>query len=314
MTDESSKKYCAVPYYEDIGLLCYQADRISDDGVCSWEYLEEESRVWDREHPDEDRLFFDFVRETANDYCSLFYEILMALSKCPRDEDTCGLRRWMESPEAIEAAVTMRQLCRRAHVGGKSGVAGKARNPSRDEGPLVARHWYSTVNNAVSHTRVQERARVLVRPLPGNIALSNASFLGIPIYSAAPSAGLRIISVLTSRKSELIRMINGIGLPVRNKFYGLTMDEVPVSVSPAVSLPLPLLGELVLSSSRLSASVCYRHIRDMLALCLKSIIEIRDTGRGDLRQQIAEILRIATRSMISTDGEVRQCQLCRPKR
>jgi hypothetical protein len=81
---------------------------------------------------------------------------------------------------------------------------------------VAARHWYSTASLALSGGP-ECRGKVLVG-LPGHYSVRGDWFLGVAKTSRSARLGERAMDILCSRRANITRLQNGLGLPVRDLF------------------------------------------------------------------------------------------------
>jgi len=298
-----------LPFYVNIGLLAYRVsdkDGVTSKTVASWKEIAKACRKWEKQNPG-DLLFFDFPKNSSENYNCLFLEILLSLGRVPQTATGCGLLSWLGSARARQACNIFWRLARRAYRNFKQ--RGPLFRPTEnsdfkleatpsDESTnlrvrvdaLVWRHWYSTLNQMfadIEHS--EERAKVKVCMLPGGIAIAGEWYLGIPSYSAAPAVGTEIIKFLTTRQAEMARLNQGIGLPTRKGFYKTEQSDSHKSlVSPHFSMNVKELGDLVENAFSRSQFGCYSSFSEVLSYHLQKILEIDD--ETNLKVRIEEVL------------------------
>jgi len=303
-----NNRFFAVPFYENISLLAYRADSPNDPihKACnSWGELARLCTGWQKNNPD--RLFFDFPRITSENYNCLFFEILLSLEEFDWSQhvNVCQLSAWLspDRPKVIEASKIYRTLCQRTYFSGNhndpNATGARIRNNTLsdhagdptmhstgrgrktifhdvDRTAIVWRHWYSTLNHMMAQFgTVEERQKIRVRALPGDISIAGEWYLGIPTSSAAPDIGLEMIRLLTSREADLDRLLSGVGLPTRQSFY--FPDEhanMETATSSYVDISRKVCYELIQKAFRRSDYGCYPMLSKALALSLKRVIEI----------------------------------------
>ena len=109
----TSGRILAVPYFLNISVLANNIT-VDEDSTKSWYSLAEACDKFEASHPG--KLFFDFVKETDENYNSIYFEILLSLClRCPSGPNGCGLGEWLRSREAAEALVLFWRLCHKAH-------------------------------------------------------------------------------------------------------------------------------------------------------------------------------------------------------
>lgn len=147
-----NQSFFAIPYYVNVSLLAYRQDLLDEKVTASWRALADECRRWEAANPDEDKLFFEFPKQTAENYTCLFWEILLSLTPPPERLGRCRLREWLRADSVAEAGLIYRRLCRRAHLLSGSPdfyIHQTETIPSpinvRPDA-VVWRHWYSTLN------------------------------------------------------------------------------------------------------------------------------------------------------------------------
>jgi KaiC/GvpD/RAD55 family RecA-like ATPase len=273
------KSFCAVPFFENVSFLAYREDRFAPDEAQRWEQIADRCRRWEADHPEQDRLFFDFSKQKNESYNCLFIQILASLEEPPpRRTGACRLVHWLQSENAVRAALLMRTLCRRSYLAemerGRRGSTGAA---PLDPEATVWHLWYTTVPMLAEALGPGGNIRkVRFCPAPGEISVAGEWYLAVPAYSAAPDVGLDIIKLLTRKEAEIERIRSGMGLPTRTAFYSgkgdllLTMDPT----LPNLALPRETLKRLISGAIRRSDFGCYHRFTDSLAYHLQKVIEI----------------------------------------
>jgi hypothetical protein len=218
-------------------------------------------------------------------------------------EQDCQLEAWIRSTPAREAAYVFRDICHlshdyefqylprpntrsKVHDRGFTNIPDeRAKTRYRDfndvagEGkycPAIWRHWYNTLSQMLWELRPDERLKIEVQPLFGDVSTAGEWYLAIPAYSAAPEVGWQIIDSLTSPDRELKRLHRGIGLPTRTAFYdqtGVPAENATMS-SPFFHLSRYKLRKLVVHAFRRSRFSCYARMSETLAAHLQRILEI----------------------------------------
>lgn len=286
--------FIGLPFFCNIGMLAYRHAKISKEAVEDWALLAKECESWQQQN-DESQLFFDFPAGTDENYNCLFWEIL--LSRIHRDRlkaSDCALMRLLTTSEAVDAALIMRSLGRRAHL--RKQISTKADNTLRDlvstnTGALVWRHWYTTLNDMLANVDEKNRRDITVTLLPKKVCVAGEWFVAIPQYSAASSNGLDLIRILTSTEAELDRMVRGIGLPTRSGFY-YADDTQPMSgvLSPFFRLEKKEVGDRIRTAFRRSQFSCYSLLSGVLATHIKQILEVPELSLDELRKETGSIL------------------------
>lgn len=287
--------FIGLPFFCNIGVLAYRHAQLSADVVKDWKLLAAKCKAWQKLHK-EPELFFDFPAGTNENYNCLFWEILLAEidRRYPRASD-CALIRLLTSPQAIEAALIMRCLARRAHlqkqVGEKQAGSDLRERLSTDIKAVVWRHWYTTLNDMLAGVEEKTRREIAVALLPKDVCVAGEWFVSIPHYSAAAENGLELIRILTSREAELDRMVRGVGLPTRAAFYyGEEARPASGVLSPFFRLKKKEVGDRIRTAFRRSQFQCYSLLSSVLATHLKQILEIPECPGKELRGEVSDIL------------------------
>lgn len=312
--------FIAVPFCENISVLAYHPDRI--DGPIqaqSWRMLAQQvEHLENSTLPDgksgetysADRVVFDFPKVSSENFNCLFFEILESMQPAKTLEDVCSLEHWLQSPEALEAAVLMRRIGGRSHR-----LLQRTRREFSQTGPSVLsielnpsaciwRTWYSTLIQLLSTFPPEEAAKVMVIPLPGDVTVGGEWFLGIPAHSAAPDVGLRLIRNLTTREAEFERMKRGVGLPTRPRLYEGTPDDAPLSES--FRLKYSDFNRLLTNRFRRSAFLCYRDFSDILGTHLRAIIDLQSEDKSEINRLLKTA--ISKIRIIQSDSRCTGCQ------
>jgi KaiC/GvpD/RAD55 family RecA-like ATPase len=313
--------FIGMPFFCNIGVLAYKHDVVSADVVKDWTLLAQECNSWQQRNK-EPGLFFDFPAGANENYNCLFWEILLASIDCQRlRADNCVLIQILTSGEAVEAALIMRCLARRAHlqkqVGENQDDLSLRARMSTSINALVWRHWYTTLNDMLASLEEKTRRDIAVALLPKEVCVAGEWYVAIPQYSAAPENGLELIRMLTSREAELDRMIRGVGLPTRAAFY-YGDKERPASgvLSPFFRLKKNEVGDRISTAFRRSRFQCYSLLSPVLATHLKQILEIPDCPAEELRSEVGSVLAslVDTLRFVERSGTGFLCMSCGSRR
>jgi len=143
----------------------------------------------------------------------------------------------------------------------------------------------------------EERESIRVCHLPQGVSTAGEWYLSVPRHSAAPSVGLEIIKLMTSRQADIERVNSGAGLPVRKDIYsahfGSRSDGAAVPemrVSPFFSLDPQKLYEVFNHAIRRSKFRQYRKISEALSGALRSILEFEEASDNDRDERVRLIL------------------------
>ncbi len=311
-----SGAFIGLPFFCNIGMLAYRHTEISEDVVQDWELLADQCIRW-QDKNDESSLFFDFPAGIDENYNCLFWEILLAFIDRDRfGADDCALIRLLTTKEAREAALIMRCLGRRAHLRKQVNTSEKLSlrgQVSTNDGALVWRHWYTTLNDMLLAAEEKTRQQISVSLLPKGVCVAGEWFVAIPQYSAAAENGLEMIRILTSREAELDRMVRGVGLPTRTAFYyGDGTEPVSGVLSPFFRLEKKEVGDRIRTAFRRSEFLCYSLLSSVLATHLKQILELPDSSEHQLNSDISSILAslVNTLRFVERDGSNSICSFC----
>lgn len=337
--------FVGLPFYGNASLLAYRTDTVSEYTASSWRRLARACATWESHHPDPSELFFDFPRATPENYNTLFFEIFLGLRPSTKKLRRQGLRTWLLSPLAIEAAIVLRQLCRRAYLsGGGDDLARPTRiastvahgghsqaetgsssdqdaSPDTESCPetirvrpdaKVWRHWYSTLNQMLATVDSNVSSLIRVASLPRGISTAGEWFLALPGYSAAPDVGLQMINLMASRDAELNRLRLGVGLPTRASFYRNLRERkiANTPISPYFSMPVKVVEDLVTGAFRRSSFGCYLRVHRILASHIQRVLELDAQDEGTLRLEIGELLADA-RARMDFVHRSSDCRVCR---
>jgi KaiC/GvpD/RAD55 family RecA-like ATPase len=283
-------EFYAIPFYDNISLLAYRKDLLSENETKSWDTLANKCTEWEKSHSDPQMLFFDFPHTpvSIDNYNCLFFEILLSLTSFPEDGEQCPFRKWLNQPEAIEAAKLLRRLCRRSYLNSINKENKEMTALNVNNKAIVWRHWFSTFNQMASTISPEVLDQIKIVPLPGkddkDVAIAGEWYLGISAYSTAPEVGLKIIELLTSEEAELERLNSGIGLPTHTRFYESANSDA--LVSPSFPMPKTDLMRLMNNAFRRSSFGCYSRVSTILAFHLKKCIEIPDNDEDSIYNKI----------------------------
>ena len=308
--------FIGLPFFCNIGMMAYRHAEISKEAADNWTLLAEQCDAWQKKN-DDSQLFFDFPAGTDENYNCLFWEILLSRIESDRlRASDCALMRLLTTSEAIEAAIIMRSLARRAHLrkqsDSKEDPTLRDRVSTSSEA-LVWRHWYTTLNDMLAAVDEKTRRQITVALLPKKVCVAGEWFVAIPQYSAAPGNGLDLIRILTSTAAELDRMVRGVGLPTRARFY-YAEDKEPTSgvLSPFFRLPKKEVGDRIQKAFRRSQFQCYSLLSGVLATHLKQILEVPDCSKDELREETGSILNslVDTLRFVESRGTDSMCVSC----
>lgn len=311
------------PYFVNIGLLAYRIDRLGGnaaDIVTSWTRLAETCKAWEKSNS-ETKVFFDFPKESHENFNCLFFEILLSINQPNINPDMCGLIDWLVGDTSIEAYKVFWLLGRRSYQqylrqyktdSGSLSSRAKAVLQRVNPDAVVWRHWYTTLNQMFMDLSASvDLKKMAVCSLPQQITVAGEWYLAIPSYSTAPAVGLEIIRFLTSRHAEVDRMQRGVGLPTRKEFYERTKSESQSAViSPYFSMQVDVLRDIVNKAFFRSKFGCYSTFSGVLAYHLKKILEITNEQKlkGDIKNVLSD-LREQLGFVMSTDS----CAACSHK-
>ena len=146
--------FFAVPYYNNLALLAYDAEQFEpEEGADNWEAIEAQCDEWEKKHPNENHLFFDFGWGNPENYNCLFFEMLAAKVDPPSEGNKYDLLKWLEEEAlVIPVCKRFRRLCQRAHLKrqGYDLIMYDAKQTGEalrvDLNAVVWRQWYSSLN------------------------------------------------------------------------------------------------------------------------------------------------------------------------
>jgi KaiC/GvpD/RAD55 family RecA-like ATPase len=281
-----------VPYFENVSLMAYRAkgpNSIGSKDAKSWGALALACERWESQNANSpEAVFFDFPKESPENFNCLFFEILLSLAQPPASGTKQGFLEWITSKEAFEASLLFQRLGHRAYALYRSS-AGRAAPPAEtipfrvNHNAVVWRHWYTTLNQMfrdVAGAGGLSHKSIRVCGLPGNIAIAGEWYLGIPAYSAAPTAAVEIVKLLSNRQAELERLHLGVGLPTRKDFYQSRRPRADERmVSPYFSMNVRLIRNLVENAFSRALLEGYAEVAQILAYHLQRILEL-DNRQG----------------------------------
>jgi hypothetical protein len=276
------------PYYINPSVLALRCDLVDAEAVTSWRSIISVCNAWQKVHPG--AVAFDFASSYDEDFNCLFLEILVCVVERGGTLESV-YANWITLPEAVEAALMLRELCRPAHL---ARAYEGTRIPSLMLAPeaIVWRHWYSTFAELALSLPWDQRETVVVAPLPGGINLAGEWYLAVPRRSAALDYAIEIVQELTKPAAELERLICGVGLPTRPSFYNVASPKVGdwrLAIGDlAINTPAlrSLIGNAILRSSFRS----YASISVSLARHLRRIVELPEEEWGVMQDRIRAIL------------------------
>jgi KaiC/GvpD/RAD55 family RecA-like ATPase len=288
--------FCAVPYYDNVGLLAYRASECDARAAETWRSIAELCLSWETSSEAQRRpesVFFYFPTEIDENYNCLFFEMLLSINEPSgflfhSGDTSYRLEEWLAHESAITACKLLRTLCRRVHVQSLRSARqiSNAQNtadslPAYALDAHVCRHWFTTLTQFLAQLPRDAKEQFTVSPLPAGAAVAGEWYLGVPAYSAAPEVALEIIRILTTREEELERLRRGVGLPTRSDYY----PDEPTNTSAlyihsqGVELSSKLVSKLFNAAFRRSSLRHYARVSRLLTFQLKRVIEIE--GRND---------------------------------
>jgi KaiC/GvpD/RAD55 family RecA-like ATPase len=297
------KQFFAVPFYANLSFLAVHRKKFSalqkkfkwKRFPGSWSELGRMCEQFASSHGKPKELLFSCAvyDEGIETYNCLFLEILHSLQP-PTREDFEDLAVWFGRPAAVEAAVIFRQLCKSSDEMGYM-------KRSYPEG-IISRHWYNTLNQALSQMTPARRAEIDVRPLFDEITTAGEWYLSIPTHSASPEVGLRLIEYLTAPDSETSRVELGVGLPTRTAYFeaGGAND---VSVSRYFRMSRSDVRRILSKAIRRSEFRLYQRVASTISSRLRWILEIPDLRASkpatspEIRAEIERMMRTLTRDI-----------------
>jgi hypothetical protein len=288
-----NRRFFAVPYFANVGLLAYRSDTGLDPGVCrSWRSLADACAAWER---DNKGVFFDFPRQNLENFNCLFLEILSSLA--PLAEGPGELPDWLnrDRKEPWEACRIFRRLGRRAYLAGERSARRRDQksDPEVARGAVVWRHWYTTLNQMLARMPLARRQRIQVIPLPNGRSVAGEWFLAVPAYAAAPEVALSVVRFLTSPDAEADRLQRGVGLPTRKAFYEAAPNPRATAatlVSPYFNLDPRELTRGVTGALRRSTLTRYLQFAPHLAYHLCRLLEIPASDDTTIDAAISDVL------------------------
>jgi KaiC/GvpD/RAD55 family RecA-like ATPase len=300
--------FLAVPFYGNISFFAVEAERFEraaqDLGVRefpqSWGDLVGMCNRWEERNRDSEGIFFGcpVYDESIETYNCLFLEILSTLFK-PGDEEKQDFALWLERPSAQKAALFFRSLCRRSHILGWGA-------PQSSPQAIVWRHWYNTLNQALSNLKADQRATIEIRPLYGDITTAGEWYLSVPAHSASPEVALKLIEQLTTPERDIQRVELGIGLPTHRSYYE-SPDTAQASVSRYFNFSRADVFRLFQGALRRSSFRHYQQFASTLSSHLQWILDIPEPTKRNVeseRKLEAEI----QRTLCSLVGNIRFLQ------
>lgn len=96
-------------------------------------------------------------------------------------------------------------------------------------GFVASRHWYSTACWLANYEKSTQQ-NLCVLALPGRYTTRGDWYLGVSAGSRSRLLAERVIDLMTSRKMNLARLHNGLGLPVRDVLPGTQMNNVSTAL------------------------------------------------------------------------------------
>lgn len=288
-------EFIAVPFYQNISFLAHSLDALPP----SWEDL---ARLCEQEEKrDPTEVFFSCAVYAAavETYNCMFFEILQSLEAIEAGPPT-ALMDLFASAHAAEAALLFRRLCRRSHFRGfEASIKPRAK---------VYRHWYNTLNQDLADRDPENRPRMQICPLYGDITTSGEWYVAIPAYSASPEAGLQIVRNLTTPSREIERMQMGVALPTRKCLYSTETESVPDGVAATsryIHFAHSDLGRLVRKGFRRSTFHDYQKFASTISSHLLWILEF--PSAEDISATKAEIS-VTLKSLVSNIGLLSKSQ------
>jgi KaiC/GvpD/RAD55 family RecA-like ATPase len=305
----------ALPYLDNLSLFAHRRGEFDENAQLDWHDIASQADGAG------DAPYFDFPRKSPENFNCLFLEILLSLAAKSNDVAPAGERDWLlrmlSLEHALEAAALLRQLCRPAMRLARRNPPATAEcilgNPPHqrhesdafvrrpgvitvDSRARAWRHWFTTLREMTSTMAAKDSEDIIVRPLPGNVAISGRWYIGIPSNSAAPDDGVRILASLLNRESELERLWHGVGLPVRPSFYAeVTPEDDTIPFGPGARYVGPPIRGLLEGAWRRSRIPGYARVASALSAHLKRLIEIGDST--DVRSATARVLASARRAI-----------------
>ena len=272
-----SQRLIAIPFYANLSFFALRKPLVEaalrelglDAWPGSWIELAALCKKWEALNPDPQKIFFsspiyEHSVETLN---CLFFEILYTY-RPPTGADHDDLSLWLDRPEALDAAVCFRTLCRRSYL--------RSKNKQPQLPALITRHWYNTLNEELWETAGEE-VEIEVKPLFDDVSTAGEWYLAIPAHSAAPDIGLRLIDFLTQSDRETTRAELGVGLPTHTKYY----ESEQASISRYFRFSRANVRRLLEKAFRRSDFYRYQRASGTVSSHLEWLLEIgADPGAG----------------------------------
>lgn len=231
-TENDARQADRIPYYWDFGFLV-----VSDDAYDLKEFIEKSAKAlqWGEflgkfvPYPNQT---LSLGNTSLENLVCLFLEIWFSeLDRCPPLKDaieeiknrawvkpgTVDLKAILQNPEGQLATFRAANLFAFATKG--LAIDSRRKLVFRKGFTTVAtRHFFSTLANVDGST--------VFCPLPGNYSVRGDWFLATTKGSRSWLLAERVFDILSSRTQSLTRMIDGVGLPVREVVKDASMDDL----------------------------------------------------------------------------------------
>jgi KaiC/GvpD/RAD55 family RecA-like ATPase len=272
------KSFVAVPYYANISFLVVDEDRLNialkelnvERPPASWHELADLCDAWENAGKQGPFFLCPVYGESVETYNCLFFEILYTLRE-PNQEEIDDIAKWLEPQEARIAAGLFRRVCKRSRD--RHSGTGQSRFG------VVSRHWYNTLNQAISELTPKQRQQFTVQPLYGSRTTAGEWYLTVPAHSASPEVALKLIEVLTEPDRETQRVELGVGLPTRAAYYD-EPEAASASVSRYFDFKRSDLKPLFDRAIKRSSFRLYQQFAPTFSSHLRWIIDIADPPLG----------------------------------
>lgn len=281
--DPVTGRLCAIPYYQNATVLCYDRKKLGNDEAGLLAAADNVESL--NEYLGGLGIALDFPAFTDQNYNVFFLGLLLDVTRSRTGDAYWCLRKCFESEDLVietarlaQGLVGSRPLAlmdanQDTHCSGSSCPERNRYGIETGELSPVSRQWISTIP-LFARTRNIDISEVGVCCNPG-IAFTGDWYLAVEKGSAALDYAWRILRELTSYRENQLRLRAGVGAPARK--------DATADSSRIFNVDSRKFSALHDSAVRRGSFGCYYAVSDWLAQHVRGIMAAESEGERDAR-------------------------------